>query len=413
MNDLWRNLPYQPHPGQAEIHGSDARFKLAVAGARFGKSLSGAREMLRELVCGGGRGWLVAPTYALVRPEFNYLWHDTACLGLMREVKTGGRDGYSRLDTHHGTEVMGLSAHSPYSLLGEELDCLVLCEAAHMDRDAWERYLRPRLGTRLGRMIASSTPRGSNWMHELYVRAGQHNDWARFRHATWDNPGVTAAEVESARRALPADVFDEQYGGEFTSLSGRVYPEFQLPRHTGALRAPAGCRVTRGVDFGFTNPMAVVWVAEDPDGGLLVLREFYASGLVVEQSATEIARIDQELRDLGLVIGCGYADPSNPGAIATLCEQGLPTQRAPGGVSGGIDAVRTALRPRADGTPGLRIDASCANLIREMEQYSWQEGDAESERRPAKRRDHAVDALRYAVAGLHRHVGWKQHSMSW
>lgn len=407
MNNLWRNIPYTPHEGQAAIHASAARFKLAVAGARFGKSLSAAREMLRELVCAGGRGWLVAPTYALVRPEFHYLWQDAAALGLLRQARSGGRDGYSRLVTHTGAEVMGLSAHSPHGLLGEELDWLALCEVAHMDRDAWERYLRPRLGTRLGRMMASSTPRGSNWLHELYVRAGDNDQWARFHHATWDNPGITGQEIESARRSLPADVFDEQYGGEFTSLSGRVYPEFQLQTHTGSLHAPQGCRVTRGVDFGYTNPLAVVWVAEDPDGRLLVLREYYARGMVIERAAAEIARIDDELRGLGLVIGRGYADPSQPAQITTLCEQGLPTGRAPGGVANGIDAVRTALMVRPDGTPGLRIDARCPNLIREMESYCWQEDDAEAERRPEKRRDHAVDALRYAVAGLHRPVGWK------
>lgn len=82
-------------------------------------------------------------------------------------MRTGGRDGYSRLTTHGGGEILGLSAHSPFSLVGEELDWLILCEAAHLDRESWERYLRPRLGTRLGRMIASSTPRGGNWMHEL------------------------------------------------------------------------------------------------------------------------------------------------------------------------------------------------------------------------------------------------------
>lgn len=233
---------------------------------------------------------------------------------------------------------------------------------------------------------------------------GQAPDWARFHYATWDNPGITAQEIEAARRALPADVFDEQYGGQFMPLSGRVYGEFTIARHTGPVRAPAGCRVTRGMDFGFSNPLAVVWVAEDPDGRLLVLREFYRKGMIIEQAAAEIARMDQELRDQGLIIGNGYADPSNPSQIATLCERGLPTARASGGVAHGIDLVRAALRTRPDGTPGLRIDAGCTNLIREMESCSWQEGDAEREKQPEKRKDHAVDALRYAVAGLRRGV---------
>jgi hypothetical protein len=404
MIDLWRHLPYSPHDGQAAIHDSDARFKVAVAGARFGKSLCGAREMARDLVCGDARGWLVAPIYALAKPEFSYLARDIASLDLLDDYKSGGRTGHSRLTTQCGGETLGLSAHSPYSLLGEELDWLVLCEAAHLERDAWERYLRPRLGTRLGRMVASSTPRGTNWWHELYVRAGDDGDWARFHNPTWDNPGIAPQEIDSARKHLPADVFDEQYGGQFTSLAGRVYPEFKLSTHVAKLQAPPGARIVRGVDFGFTNPMAVVWLAEDGDGGLLALREYFKAGATVEQAAEDIRRIDDELRGNGLNAHRAFADPSGKGQIETLRNAGIAAEGAFNDVKAGIDAVRAALRPRGDGRPGLLIDPACPNLIREIEAYRWQEGATGSERAPEKVDDHALDALRYAVMGLRRGV---------
>ena len=35
---------YRPHAGQQAFHDSDARFKVLIAGARFGKSLAAARD---------------------------------------------------------------------------------------------------------------------------------------------------------------------------------------------------------------------------------------------------------------------------------------------------------------------------------------------------------------------------------
>jgi len=412
MTDFWRFLAYTPHGGQAAIHGCDARFKVAVAGARFGKSLCGARELAREHICGDMRGWVVAPIYALSRPEFSYLARDLASLDLLDTYKSGGRTGHSRLSTLCGGETLALSGQSPFSLLGEELDFVLLGEAAHLGGDLWERYLRPRLSTRVGRMMASSTPRGSNWWHDLYARSGG-DEWSRFHYATWDNPLIPAAEIESARRHLPADVFDEQYGGQFAPLSGRVYPEFRPATHVAKLHAPPGARIVRGVDFGFTNPLAVVWLAEDGDGGLLALREYFKAGVTVEQAAEDIRRIDDELRGAGLNVNRAFADPSGKGHIATLARAGILAEGAFNDVKAGIDAVRAALRPRGDGRPGMMIDAACPYLAREMEAYRWQEGPSGRERAPEKVNDHALDALRYAVMGLRRGVRQKVAQRLW
>jgi hypothetical protein len=395
---------YQPHPGQSRFHASRARFKLLIAGARFGKSLAGNKELLPELLTGPTRGWLVAPTYALALPEFQYFLQDFSDLRLTAAgTRNGGRNRYSHAVTPWGAEVYCLSAMLPHTLLGQEIDWLLLCEAAHLDAEVFPRYLRARLATRSGRLVVPTTPKGRNWLHELYQRGlGADADWRSFRYATWDNPRISAAEIESARSTLPPETFDEQYGGAFTVPAGRVYPEFERALHVvEGLRAPAGSLTYRALDFGFRNPFCCLWAVLDHDDRLLVLRELHAAEVPLEHHAEAMLAVDDELRAKGLEPGPAFADPSGAAERGILRAAGLHTRAARNNVRGGIELVRSRLLPRKDGTPGLLVDAGCTELIRELEAYVWDEDGA----RPIKRNDHAADALRYLCQSLHHPAG--------
>ena len=50
QEEFFHLLKYAPHAGQLKFHDSDARFKVLIAGARFGKSLASAKETLIELL---------------------------------------------------------------------------------------------------------------------------------------------------------------------------------------------------------------------------------------------------------------------------------------------------------------------------------------------------------------------------
>lgn len=270
--ELNHMIRYVPHAGQHEFHESDARFKVLIARARFGKSLAAARDMLPDVLAGSTRGWLAGPLYPLSRPEFRTLRSDLRAS--LRAAPAGPSTEHQHICAW-GSTIECHSTRMPESLLAEEIDWLILCEAAHMDRDTWERYLRARLATRLGRVVVPTTPRGRNWVHDLYERGrlGQ-GGWASFKFATWQNPKILAAEIDDARATLPADTFDEQYGGEFSASAGRVYREFTRELHVSqALPVNAGAVVFKAVDFGYTNPFACLWGALDADGRLLIVRE--------------------------------------------------------------------------------------------------------------------------------------------
>ncbi|MCB9933910.1 MAG: hypothetical protein H6841_10865 [Planctomycetes bacterium] len=407
--ELFELLRYFPHAAQLKFHASDARFKVLIAGARFGKSVASARETLLELLAGPTRGWLVAPTYALATPEFNYLRDD-----MYRRLDATPAQGTAppRLVSPWGGDVTALSAHQPESLLGQEIDWLILCEAAHLKRDAFERFLRARLATRSGRLLVPTTPHGHNWIEQLYERGREGEPgWDSFQHATWENPNVSASEIEAARRSLPEDTFAEQYGGVFASRAGRVYREFEPALHVGALVAPPGAWIYKAIDFGYTAPFACLWGTLDADGRLMVLREHYQSGWGIQQHAALIQGVDRGFRDAGCRVGPAWADPAGALERKLLSDAGVHTLKADNRLLGGIETVRQRMLKREDGTPGLHIDSGCRNLLRELEDCVWAErADPPA---PAPGDDHALDALRYLCVALSRKVDWQNRGTLW
>lgn len=407
--DVFAQTRYAPHEGQRQFHASGGRFKVLIAGARFGKSLAAAKDVLADPVAAPTRGWVVAPTYAMARPEFEAILDDLrARLHVpLQAVTDGGRSGPSHLVTPWGAEVWCLSALRPQGLLGQSVDWLVMAEAAHIDGEVFERYLRARLSSTTGRMVVPTTPRGLNWVHDLYNRATEGDpEWHSFRFATWDNPLVPAAEIESARRVLPAKTFDEQYGGAFTTVHGLVYREFSRTRHVAPITAPEGAVVYRAIDAGYTNATCCLWACRDADDRLLVLREHYLCLATADRHAAAIHAIDAELEAQGLVIGPAWIDPSGVTLGAELAKHNIRTSQARNDLHPGIECVRMLLA--GDGKPRLVIDPRCVNLLREIEGYRWQDTSRHGERVPVKQDDHALDALRYLAYTLYRNVVWQK-----
>lgn len=412
--DLFNTITYEPHVGQIRFHDSDARFKVLIAGARFGKSLAAARDVMGDLLTRGTRGWLVGPTYALARPEYEYIRDDLRRMGMPFSESARGIAGAARLVTPGQSEVRCLSAHSPHSLLGREIDWLILCEAAHIKREAFERFLRARLATRSGRLIVPTTPRGHNWIHELYSRGLGQENWESFRYATWDNPNISAEEIESAKQSLPPETWDEQFGGAFTSPAGRVYREFEPLVHAcEKLSPPEGAVIYKGIDFGYTDPTVCLWATIDGDGRLLILREHRRKNLNMLVHARIIRAVDDEFAAMGCAIGPAFADPAGAMERDTLAREGVRTVAAKNDLAGGIALVRQRLALRDDGTPGLRIDRRCRDLVREFEGYQWSESSLPGERVPRKGNDHALDALRYLCVALSRKPGPAGDGLSW
>ncbi|MFH1500137.1 MAG: hypothetical protein ABII82_20210 [Verrucomicrobiota bacterium] len=467
---LWHQCGYQPHVGQARVHASQRRFRVACCGTRWGKSFLGGAELLLTLQIPGTASWIVGPTYALAQFEWRWLMDLLIRGGLHPRftatcIEATGRTG-GRLVLKNGSWVETKSADHPTGLLGVELDLLVAGEASQIPAVVWERYLRARLVSRHGRLLVATTPAGTEgWVRDLYDQgqeqraigwrgipeAEQIESWAE---PTWNNPYVSWAEVQAARRQLPDLVFREQFGAEFVALSGRIYPEFQPASHVRH-ELPAGWQHWprwRGVDFGWTNPAGCVWLALQPGTRVWwVLGEVYGSHMDYADFATLIR--EHPLSHPGNRIVASLGDSEDPQGLATLTRCGVAmaeeVTREAGdrrvkldkSVMAGLMTVKARLRGDGNGDgPRLvfvapeafdrdapymlafntylaneRVRAAldskirqapdvgpgCPNALREIQNYVWDtEGDHTLDRPAPHQADHLLDPLRYLLHTL-------------
>jgi phage terminase large subunit-like protein len=210
-------IDVHPHQGQAEVHKSEARFKVLAAGRRWGKTRLGVNECL-DVASQGGRAWWVAPSYKTSEVGWRPLRRIGGKIGA--EIRKVDR----QINLPGGGSVQVRSADDPNSLRGEGLDFVVGDEIAFMKEEAWTEALRPSLSDRQGKALFISTPKGRNWFWRMFQR-GKDGDgeWASFQYPTSDNPYIAPDEIEAARRYLPERIFQQEYLAMFLDDAGGVF----------------------------------------------------------------------------------------------------------------------------------------------------------------------------------------------
>ncbi len=141
-------------------------------------------------------------------------------------------------------------------------------------------------------------------------------------------------------------------------------------------------KLVYGVDFGWTNPSAIVAVGFDGDDRAYVLDEFY-------QNRTQTETLIQELKEMQKCYGEGHVvcDSSQPQTIDMLCKAGLIASGNQSKREDGITELGGRFKVQADGKPRIFVNGRCVNWVHEVMVYNAD----------LKENDHAIDATRYAV----------------
>jgi len=400
---------YEPHSGQLLLHNSKARFKVVVAGRRWGKSLLAAKEAEVMVLMPNTRGWIVSKTYDLGEKVFREIYKTLIHKFKFETVRKSysPKSGSMYLEFPWGSVVEVKSAEHPDSLVGEGLDWLVFDECASCKGIIWEQYLRPTLSDKNGWALFITTPRGYNWLYDLWKRGNSpdYPEWESFHFPSWSNPHLHSDDIEEAKRSLSKEAFEQEYGAEFTFLSGQVYSDFDPSVHVipdDKLNIDPEWRRFRSIDFGYENPFVCLYIAVDPEDRVIIYDEYYQRHRTVEQHAERLIEEEKKTRlmmqsALGKNVKDVYewttCDPSAASARATLMEKGIVTIISRSSIEQGLELVRQQLKVRADGKPGLLVSSRCVNTIREFNLYSYPESKWTEE--PEKENDHAMDSLRY------------------
>jgi len=426
-----KEIPYLEgvikHPAQKEIHFGRWRYYVAMWGRRTGKTIAAAALVTAYLMVPNMRVWIVAPNYELTDRTFEYVYNWVVIqkvLGANAVKKASHTDQLRLIQMKNGSFVKGKST-SPTavdSLIGDQLDLLVLDEAARIPKKVWEEALEPTTLDRKGRVLFISTPRGRNWFYDLFLRKDVvetfNKGWRGSNFRSADNPFLDREWLESKRAQTETAIYNQEYEASPDFFSGLYFPQFRdrLIKHGGHVFDPRETELPEGTDYlggdiGWKHPTAWLWGRADKENNIWIHQEYVQAGSDHESHAKEVAA-----RCQGLKIYDGWIDPSasrknplRPGD--DLCvqdiyrENGIYCRKANNDVMFGIGRITSYLNASLQAgslQPGVYISVDCPNLRAGLGRYERAEvkgrQDTDQPDQPKKYRDDEVDAMRYLLA---------------
>lgn len=236
-----RRLVLEATPRQQEILTCGARFTFTVASRRFGKTTAGILKILATVAGPAPEPeamiWWVGPTYGQTRKPFRQLVRALRDAGLIQPDNVKRVDLAVEIPSSSGYawRVEFKSAEKRDNLLGAGLCGLVVDEFGVLPDELWYEVLRPMLADHSGWLFAIGTPRGKRgWGFAGYQRGQDRTEnpgYASFKFTWRDAVFIPRAEIEDARRTMPARSFSQEFESEFLD-DGTVFAGVKKHRKT-------------------------------------------------------------------------------------------------------------------------------------------------------------------------------------
>jgi len=252
----------EPFKLQAEIENDPHRFRVLVCGRRWGKTHSAMREAFNMLVAAfekhrrPARVWVVSPTFPLVRED----WLQAE--QMLKDAITEKRISEFTLKCDPFGMIEFKSAErEDEGLRGAGLDGCVIDEAARVSQKSWEQGLRPALADKLGRAYFITTPKGRNWIYNLYLQGQEENTQIKsWKHPTHTNPYFPQSEWQTILDSTPEIILKQEYLADFLEDSASVFKNIDECLK-GTLEEPkVGEYYTLGVDLARTEDFTCISV---------------------------------------------------------------------------------------------------------------------------------------------------------
>ena len=389
------------HPKQMEVFRSRARFRVVVAGRRWGKSQLSKVLMIKAAQKPKQKIWYVAPTYRMAK---QILWADLLDAIPPKWIRKVNETTLSiTLVNKSRIELKG--ADKPDSLRGVGIHFLVLDEFQDISEDTWVKVLRPTLADTGGNAIFIGTPKAYNQLYELY-KLGQDPakvaamQWQSWQFPTITSPFIPIAEIEAAKADMDDKSFKQEFLASFEVMSGRVYYPFDRNVHVGKYLFNPKLPIWIGMDFNI-DPMSAIVFQPQPSGELWAVGEIVLFGSNTEEVCEAIDKRFWRNQNQITV----YPDPAGGQRQHARGETDLDILREKGFkrikyrrkhplVADRVNAVNRMLRA-ADGSVRMRIDESCKNLINAFEQTIYKPGTRDVDKDAGV--EHIADAAGYCI----------------
>ena len=382
---------------QGQVFSSKKRFRVLVAGRRFGKSYLSCIELIKAAIERKGETYFYcAPTYRMAK---DIAWKTLKRLVPQVWIKSKNESDL-KIELINDSVIELKGTENAMALRGRSLAGVVLDEAAFMDPEVWFEVIRPALADKQGWALFISTPDGTaSWFYDLwcYCQEDPTEDWKRWCFTTIEGGNVPKHEIEAARAQLDQRTFRQEFEASFENLSGLVAISFGDENISENAKDITVSPILLGVDFN-VDPMSGICAVKDSDTLYVFDEIMLTGGATTWDFAEEVTRrygVDRR------VIACpdptgGARKTSGVGATdhSILRRSGfnVSSPRAPWKIRDKITAVNTALLD-ASGSRRTFIHPRCKQLIKSLRTLTY----APNTGLPNKNLgvDHAFDAFGY------------------
>jgi hypothetical protein len=389
------------HPKQVEVFSNHSRFRVVVAGRRWGKTQLAKVSILEYAQVGKRLVWYVAPSYRMAK---QIMWPeilDAIPLDWIAKVN----ETMLTIWLKNKTRIELKGADNPDSLRGVGIHFLVMDEVQDIDPEAWTKVLRPTLASTGGHALFIGTPKSYNFLYDLYMLGQDPQNRALRRWTSWQFPTITSPfipeyEIEAARADMDEKSFKQEFMASFETMSGRVYHAFDRKLHVKPCAFNPALPIWIGQDFNI-DPMSSIILQPQTTGEVWAVSEISLKSSNTNEVVEEIERryfryIDQ------ITI---FPDPASNYRQHARGETDLDIFREKDfkrikfkkkhpPVADRVNSVNMMLKS-ADGRTRLYFDATCEKMIESIEQTIYKPGGREVDKTASI--EHMSDALGYPI----------------
>ena len=349
------------NPLRREILKDDHRFKVVVAGRRFGKTYLALMWLCLGEIEANERRWFIAPTYRqgkmIAFPVLRQIFRDRAKVN----------ESELKVTLSNGAEICIKGADNEDSLRGAGLNRVVLDEYAMFKNHVWQEIVLPMLATTQGDAMFIGTPDGYNSLYDLYLKGQSDPEWMSWQYTTIEGGFVEDSEIDRLKSNMDGRLYRQEMEASFETTGNRAAYNFDRDIH---IKKADGLTSERfiGMDFN-VDYMSAVIACVYTDGTIHYYDE-------IRQSNSNTEAMSKEMRKRwGLhpifpdPAGKARSTTSNRSDHQILKDNGFqviarvahPTQKDR------LSALNRMLLDAKDRVK-MTIDPSCKYLIKDLEQ---------------------------------------------
>jgi len=242
-------------------------------------------------------------------------------------------------------------------------------------RDIWEECtVRQEAGRPLHIILTMTPVLGMTWVYDRIYKAVNNKDIKVVTGGWNDNPWLSEEQKARMGNNLTEQALQVRRDGKFTRMTGLVCSWFDRGVHMQDIHVKPEWDIYRTIDFGFSNPACVAYIAVDYDDNWYIFDGIYQKGLTNPQLAEIIKR-----KEVGRKVRASWADSAAPSDIQELRDLSidlLPVSKTTGDSKETWDEHRAKKleehgKIQGNGKPKIYIDNSLMWVNDEGEEENW------------------------------------------